>query len=77
MLEEILEIGEKKVIGVDYNGINKRIKNPSNESIPLKKKIEYRMNDHILNILLKMYIFTMEATRDHLGDVTIVENMVT
>lgn len=46
-LYEILEVGERKVIGIDYSGMNKNIKTPSKKCVPPKKKTEYLRKDHM------------------------------
>lgn len=48
MLEDIVEIEEKKVIDDDYTGINKKkIKSPSRKCVTLKKKTDYLRKDHV------------------------------
>lgn len=51
MLDEILEVrnmsGNIKEIGVDYSSMNKNIKIPFKMFVPPKKKIEFRMKDHM------------------------------
>lgn len=47
MLYEILDIGEKKAIGFEYNSMNKKVKFPSKKFITPEKKTQFQMKDHM------------------------------
>lgn len=38
MLDEILEIGEKKFVGFDYSSMNKKVKVPTKKFVDAEKK---------------------------------------
>lgn len=47
ILDEILDIRKKKVIGFDYSSMNKRVKIMTKKFVSLEKKTEFLMKDHM------------------------------
>lgn len=47
ILDEILEIREKKAIGVDYSSMNKKVKFPSKRVVAPEKKSRFLIKDHM------------------------------